>query len=134
MTDESPSRTILHLPAAFDGPRGAWRDFARWVGNKMPKGLYARSLLIVILPMVLLQSVVAYFFMERYWQLVTVRLSTTVVQDVAAIIEIHDAYPKDAASEKLQKIAADKLNLDVEFLPLQSLPPPLPKPFFSILG
>ncbi len=35
----------------------------------MPKGLYARSLLIVIAPVVLLQSVIAYTFMERHWQL-----------------------------------------------------------------
>ncbi len=35
----------------------------------MPKGLYARALLIIIAPMVLLQSVVAFVFMERHWNL-----------------------------------------------------------------
>jgi two-component system osmolarity sensor histidine kinase EnvZ len=133
MMDYWTQRGIPVLPAIFDRPLGAWHNVSRWVADKMPKGLYARSLLIVILPMVLLQSVVAYFFMERYWQMVTFRLSTAVVHDIAAIIEIHDAYPKDANSDRLQKIAADKLNLDIEFLPLQSLPPPLPKPFFSVL-
>src|SRR6202012_5542866 len=110
----------FHIPNVFDRPREAWRDVTRWVANKMPKGLYARSLLIVILPMVLLQSVVAYFFMGRYWQLVTFRLSSAVVQDIAAIVELHDAYPRDAASEKVQRSAAEKLNLDIEFLPRQS--------------
>ena len=33
----------------------------------MPKGLYARALLIIIVPMVVLQSVVAFVFMERHW-------------------------------------------------------------------
>ena len=33
----------------------------------MPKGLYARALLIIIAPMVILQSVVAFVFMERHW-------------------------------------------------------------------
>ena len=37
----------------------------------MPKGLYARALLIIIAPMVILQSVVAFVFMERHWNLVT---------------------------------------------------------------
>jgi len=32
----------------------------------MPKGLYARALLIIIVPMVVLQSVVAFVFMERW--------------------------------------------------------------------
>ena len=133
MDNSAPRETILHFPAAFEGPRVLWRDFSRWVAEKMPKGLYARSLLIVILPMVLLQSVVAYFFMERYWQLVTFRLSAAVVQDIAAIIELHDSYPHDGNLAKLQKIAADNLNLDIDFLPPQSLPPALPKPFFSLL-
>ena len=41
----------------------------------MPKGLYARALLIIIVPMVVLQSVVAFVFMERHWNTVTQRLS-----------------------------------------------------------
>ena len=83
----------------------------------MPKGLYARSLLIVILPMVLLQSVVAYFFMERHWQLVTFGSRPRVVQDIAAIIEFIDTYPQDKNSEKLTQIAQRTLDLDIEFLP-----------------
>ncbi len=63
-----------------------------WMGrrfnNLMPKGLYARALLIIIVPMVVLQSVVAFVFMERHWNTVTRRLSTAVVQDVAALIDI----------------------------------------------
>jgi two-component system osmolarity sensor histidine kinase EnvZ len=133
MDNSALRATILHFPAAFEGLRALWHDFSRWVADKMPKGLYARSLLIVILPMVLLQSVVAYFFMEKHWQLVTFRLSAAVVQDIAAIIEIHETYPHDGNSEQLQKIAADKLDLDIDFLPPQSLPPALPKPFFSLL-
>ena len=61
----------------------------------MPKGLYARALLIVILPMVILQTVVTYVFLERHWQLVTHQLSTALVQDIASIIDIHNSYPQD---------------------------------------
>jgi len=61
-----------------------------WMGNAfkawMPTGLYARALLIMIVPMVVLQSVVAFVFMERHWNTVTRRLSAAVVQDVAALI------------------------------------------------
>ncbi len=39
------------------------------------EGALCRSLIIVIAPIVILQSVVAYVFMERHWQLVTHRLS-----------------------------------------------------------
>ncbi|MDU6672154.1 MAG: two-component sensor histidine kinase, partial [Bradyrhizobium sp.] len=44
------------------------------VGNAfkgwMPTGLYARALLIMIVPMVILQTVVAGVFMERHWNTV----------------------------------------------------------------
>ena len=63
----------------------AWRRMSRWLNSVMPKGLYARALLIIILPMVILQSVVAFVFMERHWNLVTQRLSAGVVQDLSLI-------------------------------------------------
>ena len=56
----------------------AWNRFWRLVALYMPKRLYARSLIIVIAPMILLQSVVAFVFMERHWQTVTQRLSQAV--------------------------------------------------------
>jgi two-component system osmolarity sensor histidine kinase EnvZ len=99
----------------------------------MPKGLYARALLIIIAPMVVLQSVVVFYFMERHWNLVTQRLSAGVVQDIAALIEVYRGYPQDAERQKIRRIAQDKLGLIVDFLPASDLPPPGPKPFFSLL-
>jgi len=105
----------------------------RWLGNLMPKGLYARSLIIIIAPMVLLQSVIAYVFMERHWQTVTQRLSAAVTSDIAALIDIYQSYPQDPDTETLSRIATQRLQLDVDILRETSLPPPSPKPFFSIL-
>jgi two-component system osmolarity sensor histidine kinase EnvZ len=99
----------------------------------MPKGLFARALLIIIVPMVLLQSVVAYMFMERHYNLVTQRLSAGVVQDIATLIEIYRAFPQDANHAQLRRIAQEKLGLMVDFLPVNELPPPGPKPFFSLV-
>src|SRR5439155_12468167 len=99
----------------------------------MPKGLYARALLIIIVPMVILQSVVAFVFMERHWNTVTQRLSTAVVQDIAALIDIYATYPQDPDHTQMRRIASDKLGLAVDFLPVNELPPPGPKPFFSLL-
>ncbi|HVT56059.1 MAG TPA: ATP-binding protein [Xanthobacteraceae bacterium] len=108
-----------------------WKRLGAWTTARMPKRLYARSLLIIVLPMVILQSVVAFVFMERHYNLVTRRLSATVTQDIAAIVELYEKYPQDAAD--IKKIAGEKQNLRVDFLPGVQLPPPAPKPFFSIL-
>jgi Signal transduction histidine kinase len=105
----------------------------RWLGNIMPKGLYARSLIIIIAPMVLLQSVIAYVFMERHWQTVTQRLSSAVTADISALIDIYQSYPQDPDTDTLSRIASQRLQLDVDILHESELPPPSPKPFFSIL-
>ena len=99
----------------------------------MPKRLYARSLIIVIAPMILLQSVVAFVFMERHWQMVTQRLSQAVTRDIAAIIDMIETYPHDADYANIIRIAQDRLQLKIDLLPPDPLPPPGPKPFFSIL-
>ena len=99
----------------------------------MPKGLYARALLIIIAPMVILQSVVAFVFMERHWYLVTQRLSAGVVQDIAALIDILSLASADAGQAQIRRIAQEQLGLVVDFLPVNELPPPGPKPFFSLL-
>ncbi|MBZ9725651.1 two-component sensor histidine kinase [Mesorhizobium sp. CO1-1-11] len=110
-----------------------WNRFWRLVSLYMPKRLYARSLIIVIAPMILLQSVVAFDFMERHWATVTQRLSQATVRDIAAIIDLIETYPHDADYANIIRIAQDRMQLKVDLLPPDPLPPPGPKPFFSIL-
>ncbi|MCK3776518.1 ATP-binding protein [Ensifer sesbaniae] len=127
--------------ASFDGiERGAagssdnaWRRFTRWLRRRLPMGLYARSLLIVIIPMVLLQSVVAFIFMERHWQLVTQRLSAAVTGDIAAIVDLIDTFPDDRNIAEIIRIAREQLDLSISVDPPGELPPPRPSPFFEIL-
>jgi two-component system osmolarity sensor histidine kinase EnvZ len=82
-----------------------------WMGNAfkswMPTGLYARALLIMIVPMVILQTVVAFVFMERHWSTVTRRLSAAVVSDIAALIDVYKTYPQDKDRAQLRSIARE---------------------------
>lgn len=110
-----------------------WKRFWRLVSLYMPKRLYARSLIIVITPMILLQSVVAFVFMERHWQTVTQRLSGAVTRDIAAIIDMIETSPQGNDYSNVIRIAQDRLSLKIDILPPDPLPPPGPKPFFSIL-
>ena len=114
-------------------PLAAWKRFARWLRRRMPRGLYARSLLIIIIPMVLLQAVVAFIFMERHWQLVTQRLSMAVTRDIAAIIDLIETYPQGDDYSQIIRIARERLGLIVSIEPGKELPPPRSKPFFNIL-
>ena len=103
------------------------------LGGIMPKGLYARALIIIIAPVVLLQSVVAFVFMERHWETVTRRLSDATTRDIAMLLGVYESYPHDDNYKKLIKLAQDKLALSLQILPPQDLPPTRPKPFFDLL-
>ncbi len=111
----------------------AWDRLGKSIKRFMPTGLYARALLIIIAPMVILQSVVAFVFMERHWNSVTQKLSASVVSDIAALIDVYRGYPQDAQNSQIRRIAQDRLGLVVDFLPAGDMPPPGPKPFFSLL-
>jgi two-component system osmolarity sensor histidine kinase EnvZ len=99
----------------------------------LPKGLYARALIIIIAPMVIAQSVVAYVFMESHYNAVTRRLSAAVIQDIAAVIDMRNGLAGDQDHAELRRIARERLGLGVDFLPATELPSIGPKPFFLLL-
>lgn len=123
----APVRSVVEPVARLEARLG------RWLNRVLPKGLYTRALLIIIMPMVLLQTVVAYVFMERHWQAVTARLSQALSQDISALIDIYEQSPGDVQARLITTLAEQRLGLDVDFLPAEPLPPPLQKPFFDIL-
>jgi two-component system osmolarity sensor histidine kinase EnvZ len=124
---------IATLRSAAGRVSAGWDAIGRWTKSWMPTGLYGRALLIMIVPIVVLQAVVAFVFMERHWNTVTRRLSAAVTQDIAALIEVYRAYPQDAERNTIRTIAREKLGMAVDFLPVSEMPPPGPKPFFSLL-
>jgi two-component system, OmpR family, osmolarity sensor histidine kinase EnvZ len=131
----------IHAPAPAGterrGPAGPVTEpagrFKALTARLLPKRLYARSLIIVIAPMLLLQSVLAFVFMERHWQTVTQRLSAAVTRDIAAVIDMIETYPSDDGYANVTRIAQERLQLKIDILPTDPLPAPGPKPFFSIL-
>src|SRR6266700_5634268 len=72
-------------------PGKVWARTLRAFGELAPKGLYARALIIIIAPIVLLESVVAFTFMERHWNQVTRRLSEGLARYMAAIVDLYEA-------------------------------------------
>jgi two-component system osmolarity sensor histidine kinase EnvZ len=123
----------LHSAILASAPAQTIRRFVRSLRFYLPTGLYTRSLLIILLPMILLQGVVAAVFMERHWQLVTDRLSAAVTRDIAAVISLLENENTPQEQDEIIAIARSTLNLNVYIEPKQELPPPRPTPFLSIL-
>src|SRR3984957_13787823 len=110
-----------------------WRGAARGLAEGLPKGLYKRSLLIVIVPMVLLQSAVTLAFMQHHWDLVTRRLSEAVARDVGALTDLYKRLPPGQDDTSLASLASERFRMDASLLPAGPFPPVMPRSFFSAL-
>ncbi len=95
----------------------------RWpLKNLLPKGLFGRSLLIVVAPVVLLQAIVTYIFFERHWDTVTRRLSRAVAGEVAMLTETYSRPIDTVTMQTVNAQAARTFQLEVVFLPGEKLP------------
>ncbi|PVB60310.1 ATP-binding protein [Labrenzia sp. 011] len=110
-----------------------YRIFSRFMYRIMPKGLFTRTFLIILAPIVILQSVLVFVFMERHYQLVSRRMSEAVVRDIAAVVFVLENYPQDADNHKIEELASRALGMSMSVMPLEPLPPPTPKPFFDVI-
>jgi two-component system osmolarity sensor histidine kinase EnvZ len=122
-----------HLLAATGWPRTAWARTWRALSELAPKGLYARALIIIIAPIVLLESVVAFTFMERHWNQVTRRLSEGMARDMGAIVDLYEAGSTAQDAAGLIDLAQNRFNISLSVLPPAALPTTQPKPFFDLL-
>jgi len=105
----------------------------RFGSSLLPKGLYARALLIIITPIMILQSVLVLVFMDRHWEFVTRRLSNATVQDISMLISLYESYPFKDGYIRLTDMARQDLGLVIQILPNTTLPPPKERPFFGFV-
>ena len=97
-----------------------------------PKGLFGRSLLIIVVPMIILQTIMTLVFMDRHWQSVTEDLSAAVARNVVATIRIMEQYPSEHKNEVI-KIAKNNFEFNITFIQQDELPEPMSIQFFSLL-
>jgi two-component system osmolarity sensor histidine kinase EnvZ len=88
----------------------------------LPRGLFGRSLIIIVAPIVLLQTIVAYVFFERDVDTTTRRLTRDVAADMAMLVALEDNN-HSPDRERLRALAARQLDYRIRFLPGQDLPP-----------
>ncbi len=88
----------------------------------MPRTLFGRSILIVVLPILLLQILVTYIFYERHWDDVARRLAQGVAGDVAAVISYRDRFPGEASEADILAIARSQMRLAVSIRDGETLP------------
>ena len=88
----------------------------------LPKTLFGRSLLIIVLPVAIMQIAVTWVFFDEHWNSVNSRLSEGLAGDVAwAVATLHDD-PSPAGLALLSKRAEESLSLSIVLQPGRTLP------------
>ncbi len=95
--------------------------FFHWLKRYLPRGLYGRALLILVLPVLIAQGVATYVFYERHWQTVTNRLTYALAGEIAEIA----ARMEQGDPERILATSRDNLDryldLDISWHPGENL-------------
>ncbi|WP_440957783.1 ATP-binding protein [Oceanicaulis sp. LC35] len=98
----------------------------------LPKGLFERSLLIIVLPVALMQGAVTWAFFDQHWQTTTARLSESVAGEVALVVRLYEREGPDQF-DSLANLAFATTDLSVEFREGDTLPTSRRTAFFRAL-
>ena len=85
---------------------------------------YSRSLLIIIVPVVVLQGILTFVFLDRHWQLVTRKLSSAVASEIATFVDVAPSLGLNRVVELSKKF----YDAEVNYIPNQKLINNIPKP------
>ncbi len=97
--------------------------FFEWLKHYLPRGLYGRAALILLLPVVVVQLVVTVLFTQRHFTDVTLQMTQTVAREVRLVLDTANAA---AGATAMSNAVAAKLDvLDVAFQPIMAadIPP-----------
>jgi two-component system osmolarity sensor histidine kinase EnvZ len=83
----------------------------------VPRSLFSRSLLIVILPLLILQVVLTYVFYERHWDKVTRTLAFSLAGEVGLLVELLEATQTPETQAKVLDLARKHFQFAVSLEP-----------------
>jgi two-component system osmolarity sensor histidine kinase EnvZ len=101
--------------------RRARRRFG--VKRYLPRTLFGRSLLILVIPGLLLQAIAAFYFYREHLEHMTSRLSFAVAGEIAMVIEELDRIEDPAERRELFQRAGNTMQLAFTFEPGEDLNP-----------
>ena len=96
--------------------------FFQWLKQYMPRSLYARAALILVLPVVTLQLVVSVAFIQRHLEDVTVQMSLTLTRELNLLAaQVADSENAGAVEEKAAPLL-EALQMTMRIVPAADVP------------
>src|ERR1043166_897785 len=93
----------------------------RALKRTMPRGLFGRSLIIIVAPVVILQGIVTYIFFERHYDIMLARMGRNVAADVAFLVNLEETHPAGPERKALLDGASRTLGYQIAVLPGEHL-------------
>ncbi len=93
----------------------------------MPRGLFWRAFLIMLIPLIMVQATVVYIFYERHWDTVSNQLALDVSGDVLSIMRMAEGVTDPVERALIDEIARREMQFAVVFedgavLPVEAPP------------
>ncbi|MEO9897616.1 MAG: ATP-binding protein [Paracoccaceae bacterium] len=84
----------------------------QWLKRYMPRSLYGRAALILLLPVICVQLVVSVVFTQRHFEDVTLQMSTTVTRELRLVLNLADQTSEPNIAEAI-KAELEPLQMNV---------------------
>jgi two-component system osmolarity sensor histidine kinase EnvZ len=107
---------------------------SQWLKRTLPRRLFARALLILVLPILALQAVVAVIFIQRHFAGVTRQMASAVAFEITYAVEQVEAAPDPTEAQARLDALAVPLGLFLLLEPGASLVPARERHFYDVSG
>lgn len=105
-----------------------------WLKQYMPRSLYARAVLILLLPVVFVQLVVTVLFLSRHFEDVTQQMATAVARELRLVLSIVEDAPDRGAISAEVEASAGILNLTAEPVEQADVPGDMQRLWYDFSG
>ena len=86
----------------------------------LPRSFFGRALLIIILPIILLEAIIGFAFIQRYFEQVTTQLAKSTVLQINYVLDLHENTQKNMREIFLNKME-EKFDLKLTILEQKSV-------------
>jgi len=93
-----------------------------WIKKFLPRTLFGRALMIIVMPLILLQIVTTHIFYDRHWDTITWRLSSAIAGDIAVTLDSLRNRPDVVERALIFDAVQRHLGLQMTLIPNKILP------------
>ena len=110
------------------------QSLAALLKRYVPKSLFGRALMILVLPMILLQAVVAFIFIQRHYDGVTAQMAGSIARELNyAIAQVDEADSLETAQASLERLSSP-LGLEMGIDDGGQVEPSALRAFYDVTG